>query len=111
MPADSERDKLAFAEQRVRELLDSIAGERHLDIRVPHGFAIVSITGARRASLFPEGAEHIRVDVELELPVVFGYRDGRVTTADHENLDALRGWIIADCRLAPGRIELTDWDV
>jgi hypothetical protein len=101
-------DDLSDGEQRVRAILETIAGERWLRLRVPHGFAIVSTGAERRANWFPEGTEHVRVLARLELTVVF---DARVTKALHTNLDGLRAWIVEDCRRAPGRIELVEWEV
>jgi hypothetical protein len=106
--AEREDEDLSQAEERVRGVLDVIAGDRWLGLRVPHGFVVVATAGERRANWFPEGTEHVRVFARLELPVVF---DARVTKAVHENLEGLRTWIVEDCRRAPGRIELAEWEV
>jgi hypothetical protein len=109
--ADLHDEDLSQAEERVRAVLDAIAGDRWVNLRVPHGFAITSTAAERRANWFPEGTEHVRVLARLKLPVVFHARAGRATYASHENLDGLRAWIVEDCRRAPGRIELAEWEV
>jgi hypothetical protein len=109
--AEREDEDLTRAEERVRAILEAIAADRWLSLRVPHGFEIVSTATERRANWFPEGTEHVRVFAALRVPVVFHVRDNRATTASHENLDGLRARIVEDCRRAPGRIELADWEV
>jgi hypothetical protein len=61
-------EDLSSAEERVRAILETIAGERWLSLRVPAGFRLVSTSAERRSNLFPEGTEHVRVLARLELP-------------------------------------------
>jgi hypothetical protein len=98
-----------YAERRVREMLDSIAAERWLNLHVPHGFRTDVVFSQQHPNLFSAAIGHVEVEVGLTLPVVYTAKNGRAHKATHSNLDALRGWI--EHRAGYMGIKLVGWQV
>lgn len=111
MRVEAQDSDLMSAEDVVRGILGRIAEHRWVNLWVPHGFETLGVSGERRPSFFPEGAEHIQATALLEVPVVFNVRNSRATTASRENLVHLRRWVEAECLEDVARVELVDWDV
>lgn len=96
----------------VEKILDDIDGDERRDRWVPHGFTVVSVVAETAPSYFPEGAEHIEIKLQIEVPVIFSARSSRaVLPANRDNLDGLRAWIEKELVDRATRLELSGWDV
>jgi hypothetical protein len=105
--SDAEEAK-AFVDQ----ILDDIARDKRPRPGMALGFTIISTVARMAPSRFPEGAEHVEVELQIELPVAYGVQNGRAALpARRENLDGLRARIEEELRERGGRLELTAWDV
>lgn len=101
----------------VREALEAIDQHRWRDAFVPHGFKLASITGENHWDPFAPRLVRQRVAVRLTVPVLYspGWSRGRLRAAlpaHRDNVDSLRGWIVAELGAVRGAcISLGEWQV